>query len=213
MNLGDLTIEFYHRGFDHVPPTRAKRWLNQSYQEIAAAADWTFLENDGSGASPFTIADLRKVIAVFNSTTSQPLKYVERSWVVATFGSVSAPATTPQWYWVDAGTIVRAFPLAAATLNVRYIKVPVDITAAADTPLLPTRYHELIVEGAVRRAYEDMNRYDLADAVEQARRAAIDDMKRALGEVLVPSVEPTLLYDRAPGTNVPPMYNQPGTQQ
>lgn len=198
MNLGDLTVAFYDRGFDEIGPTRAQRWLNEAYHEICADNNvpWPFLENDSSGTAPLTIADLNKAISCMNTTDSQPLRYVPRQWIVQTFGSVSAPSTAPMYWYVDSGTTVKIFPAAAAkTISVRYIKVPADLVAVTDTPLMPLRYHELIVDGAVRRAYQNIDRHDLAEAIEAQRQQGVEKMKAELLIVAVPSIDPIENYD------------------
>lgn len=198
MNLGDLTVAFFDRGFDEIGPARAQRWLNEAYHEICADNNvpWPFLENDSSGTAPLTIADLNKAISCMNTTDSLPLRYVPRQWIVQTFGSVTAPTTTPLYWYVDSGTTVKIFPAAAAkTISVRYIKVPTDLVAVTDTPLMPLRYHELIVDGAARRAYENIDRFDLASQVEALRTQGVEKMKAELLIVAMPSIDPIEQYE------------------
>ena len=202
MNLGDLTVALFDRGFDEIGPARAQRWLNEAYHEICADNNvpWPFLENDSSGTAPLTIADLNKAISCIDTTDSIALRYVPRAWIAQTFGSVTAPTTMPMYWYVDSGTTVKIFPAAAAkTISVRYIKVPTDLVAVTDTPLFPPRYHELIVDGAARRAYENIDRYDLAQQVEVLRQQGVEKMKAELLVVAVPSIDPIENYDEPVG--------------
>lgn len=198
MTFGDMTAEMFLRGFDHVPPVRIKRWLNDSYQEINEAADWPFLNKDASGVAPLAVTDLRRLLTVFSSTDSLPLKVVERAFIVATYGSVTAPTTTPMFAFYDPASSpsVRIFPAAAAkTISIRYISIPADLSAITDTPTFPARYHDLIVEGASARAYSDMDRYDLASGTSDRFRQGLEYMKAALLPPTVPNLDPTEAYD------------------
>jgi hypothetical protein len=88
-------------------------------------------------------------------------------------------SATSQYYYVDAGSIVRAFPV-GGTLAVRYIKVPTDLSAGTDTPVVPTRFHTLIVDGAVRRGLVDMSGFQDAEAVEAERQRGLAVMRATL---------------------------------
>jgi hypothetical protein len=52
---------------------------------------------------------------------------------------------------------------ASLALSVRYLKVPTELSNAADSPLLPAAYHDIIVLGAWRRGLlDDSNAGDYA---------------------------------------------------
>lgn len=183
MNFTALQTEFFARGFDYLNAdtagqTRAKQWLNDSYHEICALDDWPFLENDQSGAAPLTITDLRTVLSVLETVTSRELPWVDRRRLADVYGTVSTSGT-PQYYYVDASNIVKTFPT-GGTLSVRYIKTPTDLSAGADTPVVPTRFHTLIVDGAVRRGYVDMSQFAEAEAVEAERQRGLMVMRATL---------------------------------
>jgi hypothetical protein len=61
--------------------------------------------------------------------------------------------------------------------KVTYIKVPTDLSATNQTPAIPTRYHYLLVDGAVLEAYKDTDNLDAAGALEQSFQAGIRDMQ------------------------------------
>ena len=83
MTFQQLLTEFFARGFDYLNDsgageTRAKQWINQSYQEICGLDDWPFLEATASGGSPLTIADLRTILSLTDTTTNTNLGFIDR---------------------------------------------------------------------------------------------------------------------------------------
>jgi hypothetical protein len=172
MDFTALQTEFFARGFDYLNDAgaglvRAKRWLNDAYHEVNEAEDWPYLQVDVAGAAPLTIADARKVLAVRQGAVL--LTEVEQRWIHEVFGDTTT-AGTPEYFWLDqsAGTIIaRVFPTNVASLNVRYLKFPADLSAGADVAVVPVRYHELIVHGAVRRGYLDQDNFAAAQSVQQ----------------------------------------------
>jgi hypothetical protein len=182
MTFAQLRTEFFARGFDYLNDggaglDRVKRWVNEAMHELCEEADWPFLELTTSGAAPLSITDLRKILSVYNSTKALPLQWVPRHHLVATYGDLQT-AGTPRFYYIDANT-VRVYPTATDTLAVRYVRVPADLSADSDTPLVPARYRNLIVDGAVCRALYDANQFEQAAAVEQHRQRQLAWMKRA----------------------------------
>jgi hypothetical protein len=71
------------------------------------------------------------------------------------------------WYFTSETTIAVYPPNSSVTLTVHYFKTPAELSADGDTPALPARYHGLIVDGAVIRAYRDSDNYDQADRAQQ----------------------------------------------
>lgn len=152
--LGTIRDEVQARGFDFVTDARVNQWINDSYFEIAEWMPWPFLETSVSGASPITITDLRAVLSVTNSLSGVPLESVDRR--VVQLGDTALDDTgIPALWWREDQTI-NVWPGSSTdTVTVRYIKVPTTLTADADTPIIPTRWHQVIVDGAVLRAQKD----------------------------------------------------------
>lgn len=183
MQFSALQTEFFARGFDYLNDagaglTRVKQWLNDAYHEICEAEDWPWLQTDATGAAPLTIADCRKVLAVRQGATVLPL--VEQRWIQEIFGDYTT-AGTAEYSWVDQSSsiIVRVYPTAVASLNVRYIKFPTDLSGSTDTPAVPTRYHNLIVHAAVRRGYLDVDDFNAAAQVDKEVEMGLQEMRIA----------------------------------
>lgn len=189
MNLGQMTMEVYRAGFDDLGPDRIKRWINESYHEVCNEADWPFLETSVTAASPQTITDLRRVISVHDATNKLPLRPTSRSWIIATFGDTATATGSLRFYWVE-NTSVKVYPANTTNTTVYYLKVPTDLSANTDSPTVPSRFHTIIVDGAIRRAFERRGDLQSAQAVEGSRRAKLDVMKRTLlTEYRIPEVD------------------------
>jgi hypothetical protein len=76
---------------------------------------------------------------------------------------------------------VRAYPVTVATnTTVYYLKVPADLSAGGDIAIIPTRFHDLIVDGAVLRAYMDSDNFQEAEQLQQIMAAKLENMRSAL---------------------------------
>lgn len=185
MDFSTLQSEVFRRGFDYLSDAgtglaSAKRWINEAYHEINEAEDWPYLVVTSAGAAPLTITDARKVLSVVDTVQAVQLTGTTQRALLRVFASV-ATAGTAEWWWHDtAGTAVKIYPTSVNNISVTYLKVPVDLSAGGDTPIVPARYHELIVNGAVRRAYEDSDNYEAAAGVQREIDAGINQMRIAL---------------------------------
>lgn len=178
MTLAEMRAEILARGFDYLTTARANLMLNQAYQELAEIENWGFLETSTSGAAPLTISDLRTVLSVTDSTqNNRKVTYADRRDLVDSYGDLTTTGAA-RHYFVDNG-VVRTYPV-GGTLTVRYVKVPADLTLDADVPLFPARWHYLIVEGAVRRAYQDSDQFEAAEASRQEWGFQLDIMRGSL---------------------------------
>jgi hypothetical protein len=87
---------------------------------------------------------------------------------------------TPYYYYLTTGTTVAVYPANTGSISVRYWKVPAALSAGADVPILPARFHNLIVDGAVGYAYLDVDNYEAATATFDIWRASIAKMRESL---------------------------------
>lgn len=160
MTFAELQTDFFESGFAYlndngVGVIRAKRWLNQAYLEICALEPWPFLEASTTGVSPLTIADLRQVISVLDTTNKVALVHSDLKAITDLYPDQTVNGTTLYWY-LAAGARITLIPAnATISLAVNYLKVPTELSNAADTPLLPQAYHDIIVLGAWRRGLLD----------------------------------------------------------
>lgn len=151
MTLAQLRQELKARNGDYFSDTRANTLLNEAYHEVCEAYPWPFLETTATGTAPLTIADLRQVLYVVDTTTQNPLAILDPSTIVNDLDPVIGTAGSPAYFWLD-GSVLKIYPTnTSVSLSVRYVKVPADITSDSDVPIIPSRYHLVIVDCAQAR--------------------------------------------------------------
>lgn len=183
MTLAQLRTELYARGFDYLDATRSNSLLNFAYQiDICEAEDWPFLEATTTGTAPLSITDIRTIESVVNTTSTEKLVPMDRRNITDDWDTNLATVGTATAYYTTSGTSVSVYPAdTASSLSVRYWKVPTTLSADSDTPILPTRWHPLIVDAAVVRAYEDADEGGMA----QNARGAFDQRLQLMRESLL----------------------------
>lgn len=159
MNYGQLLTEFYASGFSYLDDNgsgaaRAGRWVNQAYLELCAAERWPWLETSASGAAPLTITDLNQVESVVTSADKASLVPMFRGDLTDMDGDLTLTGS-PRYYYLTADSVVNVYPASTGTITVKYCKVPVELSASTDTPVVPQTYHDVIVLGAIRRGLVD----------------------------------------------------------
>lgn len=192
-----LQAEVAARGFDFLTTAgggsaadlvRLKRWINDAMHEADSAEKWDYTYAVQAGAMPLTIADLRLVEDVTMTVSLAGLVGQDRSLLESIYGLLSTnTASTPQFWFRSAPTIVTAYPLnTSLSISVRYWKFGPDLSAGADVPLMPDRFRQVIVEGAVAKAARDSNDVNMAnDALNETARLL--NLMRA---ELLPDYEP-----------------------
>lgn len=178
MNLAELRAEVKSRGFDYLPDARINRFINTAYTlDICEEDDWPFLDATATGTAPLTIADLRTVESVVDTTNQAKLKPLSIKHITDITANVEESGT-PENFYIDGGDTIKVFPTNSnATLEVRYIKAPSELVQEEDEPIFPERFHYLVVEGAIRRAYEDDDEWQAAATTEQIFKTRLEAMK------------------------------------
>ena len=181
MNFEDLKTEFLARGFDYLSSTRAGLYLNDSYLlDVCEEEDWPFLEASKSGTAPLEISDLRAIEYVIDETSQEKLTPLIQGRITDDVDVDLTTPGTPEFYYVTEGKKVRTYPVSTTDeVAVTYWKFPTELSGT-DEPLLPTRFHSLIVDGAVARAYEDSDDQELATAAEAKFNGRLERMRTSL---------------------------------
>ena len=161
MTFADLKGELAARGFDYLSDTRQGQFINRSYQEMAEERDFPYLQATTTGVAPLTISDLRTVESVSNATQDYKLSPLDRRNLTDFAHDLTTVGTPSYWYMTTADTLAVYPANTTDTLTVYYWKVPATM-AGTDTPAIASRYHLLIVDGAVAYAYADSDNYDAA---------------------------------------------------
>lgn len=181
MTWAQLVIEIKARGFTHMG-SRVEQYLQDAYLlDICEDEDWPFLEASASGPAPLSIADLRAVEYVLDTTNGNcQLEPLKRARLVDSVNNDLTQVGTPRFYYITGGNTVNVQPVATDTITVAYWKVPSELSGE-DEPLLPARFHSLIVDGAVARAYENSDDHELADAARAKFDGRFERMRASLG--------------------------------
>lgn len=182
--FGETLTEFYARGFDYLNQdtagqTRAKRWVNRAYLQLCEAFPWPFVEDEVEDTAPLTLGDMRAVLSVVDSTNGAKLSYVEtRS--LTDFTTDTDLAGTPCHYWLD-GNTVNLYPTSTTVeVKVRYLTVPDELEDDTDVLVVPNRFTDLVVDGAVLRAYKDTDNFNAHNALKASYQDDLMGMAASL---------------------------------
>jgi hypothetical protein len=183
VNLEALVIEFKARGFTHVG-SRAENYVNDAYiLDICEAADWPFLEATTEGKAPLEITSLSAVRYVIDVTQEVKLVPLKQDRITDDYSVNLAELGSPSFYYLEAGDTVKVYPANTTdTIQVAYWKTASRLTGT-ETPLIPERFHSLIVDGAVARAYENSDDYELAVAAKDRFNARLQSMQESLTDL------------------------------
>lgn len=179
MDLTAIQAEVAARGFDFDSATRLNFWINDAYARICEREAWPFLETTASGPAPLSVADLRAVVSVVDSTNAAVL-FPEDYRTLRDLDPTLIATGVPQSWYLSSPTVLATYPTSTTALSVRYIKVPAELSAGSDVPVIPTRFHYAIVEGAVAHAYRDSDNAEMAQNCDERFEAAIDRMADSL---------------------------------
>jgi hypothetical protein len=181
MNLESLVTELKARGLDYLSTSRCQQYLNDSYLvDICETENWPFLHATKEGTAPLTVSDLRSVESVINSTQDNKLAPLDPRELTSVYDTDLTTTGSPGFYYVDAETVVSVYPANTSdTILVRYWKVPEALSGSA-SPVLPARFHTLIVDYAVARAYEDSDDYELAQNARENADGRLAKMRESL---------------------------------
>ena len=189
MDFTALKNELADRGFAHLNAVRQGQYINWARAEVDETALWPYRIATAAGAAPLTIADLGVIEDVIDTANSNnPLAPMDHSDLIKYFRNL-ATAGSASYYYLSTATSVAAYPT-TATLSVRYYKIPADLSAGSDTPLVPTRWHRLIVDIACRMAERDAGNHEAAEAL----NAQIErDKQLMLQSLMIFQTEPTFI--------------------
>lgn len=189
MDLQTMRTEVQARGFSHVTSTYIDRWINLTMQDVNNRYPWPYLETSTSGASPVTVSDLGHVLTVNDITDRIPLQWRDIR-ILKEYSPALSDTGNPRFWYRDgtASNVIRTYPVNANTIEIRYHKTAADLAADGSSPLMPTAFHYILVEGACMRAYRRAN--ELAAAADAAGEVEVGISKMA-----------ALL--------LPPQYNEP----
>lgn len=185
MNLKEIYEEVVGHGWENIAneeggEARIKRWINQAYREILNYRAWGFLEEEDEGKAPLTIEDLGHVLSVVCVEQETRLEYTTRAGLIHWDPTLSNSGIPTQWY-LETDTELHVYPVNTdLKIKVRYLKEPADLKEDGDEPVMPEAWHQLIVDGAVVRAYKTTDNFEAAGFMRQEFDRVLADMVKTL---------------------------------
>lgn len=164
MTYDQIITEVEARGFHHIDSTRIGRWVNKRYRRVNASQPWTFLETTASGAPPLTISDLRAVLSVVDTIAEEPIYFEDVRTILENDPNLETTGSAAYWY--IEGSTIAVWPVSTDAISVRYLNRPADLTTG-QSPVWPSEYHYILVEGAVADAYRNTDNFEAAGTIEQ----------------------------------------------
>jgi hypothetical protein len=200
LDFAAMQTELFARGLSDLNDagaglTRVKRFLNDAAHEIDNLADWPYKLASTTGTVPLAISDLDVIECVTDISNLSALSPTDRRYLRDTYADLTTTGTA-QFYYFTGQTTITTYPVTTATLTVDYWKVGPDLSAGADTPLMPDRFRMGIVHYAVSAALAD--RGDAAGS--QAARADGDRVvSQMMGSLLNPQHQAPAQFVEAVG--------------
>lgn len=135
------------------------RWINDAQRDIAlnngllqTRATANIVAGDATYTLPPDILTIHSVR--FNGLRLRAVSIQEAETQIDNL----AESGTPVMFWLWSVKNLQVYPVPTAPitdgLHIIYSRQPVAVTLAADTPELPTQYHNRIVEYCLQQAYE-----------------------------------------------------------
>jgi hypothetical protein len=184
VNREELISAFLARGFDYMSNAEADQVVNDAYLvDICEEEDWPFKEGTATGPAPLALSEFGSLEYVIDTTEEKKLSPLNRGNLTDSFPTLSE-AGNPSFYYLTEGKVLNVYPANTTdSLLVRYWKTPAKLTGSA-TPILPERWHSLIVDAAVSRAYEGSDDYELAQNAATTFQSRLQKMRDSLLEPL-----------------------------
>jgi len=177
----ELIASLKAQGFHYLTEPECLAYLQDAYLlDICEGEDWPLLEASKEGTAPLEIKDLRTIEYVTNVTQNHKLEPLTPGRISDDFTPNLTTAGSPEVYYLTEGNTVNVYPTSTTDkLAVRYWRVPEDLTTSTE-PLLPKRWHSLIVEGARARAYTNPDDWELSNAADAKFQANLQKMRESL---------------------------------
>ena len=182
MDFTALKAELAERGFDYLTTTRQGQFINDARAELDDMFTWPYLLTTLADiSSPTAISDFRSLRAVYQADGGAEIPVVTRDWLRNQYGDLSTVGTAAYAYMDGASTPgLRTYPHQSSGLNADYYRYGPDLSAGTDEPLAPERFHGLIVDLAVERAYRDSDNHTAAEQLRVSIERRLAAMVKAL---------------------------------
>ncbi len=163
-----LLTDFQDHGFTDIDQSHFLTYLNHSYMMFCSREPWNFLEKVTTGTFALTAAqfaantDIKQVLSLVNTTTGYELSPERPDTVYKKYSAYLTQTGNPFLYYSPqvnaAAPMGRQFhvypiPTSGVSYQLRYIYIPALLTTGTDIPVVPERFHRILVFGALWQAY------------------------------------------------------------
>lgn len=185
MNFTELKAELAARGFDYLSDARLGQYINWANGELDDAELWPYRRITGDGqlnagnyqATDGGVVELGTVAYVLNITGGiRKLEPTDLD-TIYEYGGQDESGTPTHYYILD-GETVFSYP-SGGTLRVQHFP-PASTLSGTQVPGSPVRFHGVIVDMAVQRAYRDADDHDAAAALQAEVERQVNNMRNAL---------------------------------
>ena len=192
MNLGELRTRCEHRSRDLTNVLTSKEvWdghINAAYLDFLARSEYPleFVIETLAFASGDASKDLEshafRVLDVRNRTDDVILKPLHSFRALrATFSDLQATGDPSHYRLLAKALYLFPIPNRAIDVSVWTYGQPDPLVDDADDPILPLRYHEAIVVGAVGKAHKDDQNFDASGAFEREFAGYVKEARDEFG--------------------------------
>lgn len=169
-----------------------KQFLNDAQRSFATDATWRFFHTtqnytlnvgtaditNGSGLpSAFQTPNKLRITTSGYEQVLTPIQYDE---FVEKYPSYENDDNSTPRYWYMKGDSIEVYPApdTAFTVKLEYWKTPTELSADSDVPELPVDFREVLVLGALQRAYKTDDDFDQAREIDDEMVALLTNLKR-----------------------------------
>lgn len=174
-NVTTMYADFQAHGFPDIVIADFLTYFNHSYMQFCTREPWPFLEKTlianftiGQAQQYTGVTDIKQVLSLINLTQGYELAPERADTIYKKYTINLTTAGQPVYYYLPIvntaapmGKQVHAYPvpISADSSQLRYIFIPPLLTTGADVPVVPERFHRILVFGALWQAYrlEDDN--------------------------------------------------------
>lgn len=166
----------------------AKADVNMAYQDVCTRHPFSWLVALGTltttASQAYTqistggISDLWKIISVREDDTPQLLTAITMKDYDRLLAHDNTAEDIPDFYSDEIADYIYWYhtPDDAYTIYVTYWKAITELSADSDTPIVPTKYHEVLVLGGWMRTLRYLKQYAEAEAISAQYEAFIQKM-------------------------------------
>lgn len=188
MDFSDLKTSLSNRGFSRLGDDLLGEYVNDALSELDSYGPWPYQEASVTGTAPLAIADLAEVDTVFD-TEGTDVALTKRSYaeLISDYGDLSVDVGSgAPWYWYratpDGVPTIAVYPTTTRTIGVQYWRISAVLSGDSDLPVVPARFHRVIVLIAERLAHARKGDQATAAALQVEVDRQVQLMRESTGD-------------------------------